>query len=424
MNSEKYQKCLEDREIILRVGYKKYIDRMPTKAEIEKAFTTGDEHSQNAILTSLEDYRKKAGERVEYIAKIQNISKEYRNYNYVDRAEKLEEKDLNSMSLSRLKILAKTAEFNKNIYFGVTGTTPEKTNLIRKKQELKQLKNPYKEAIKIEKKRTIKKKIGNFVVGFCGVALALNGGFLIGVGGVIAGYAVIKNIADNYDLRKLKKQSRNYRKDKRERISALELEIEQEEKGLTKSKEKTKTKPAEVKTSSPETKVETVAPKVETKKVEKEAPVAEAEELVEGLTEEKKEIVETPAEVITEADEKRKEEEPEVDELGVPLNTKKKDIVEDQKKQETTFISSDDKKEEDVIAELAKAAENDTTAIANLRGVDLSTRFLKSQRDITEYYLYKKYGQEPTSVTVKALIDVEKSMDLLGDSTKSNKRSM
>ena len=379
MNSEKYQKCLEDREIILRVGYKKYIDRMPTKAEIEKAFTTGDEHSQNAILTSLEDYRKKADERVEYIAKIQNISKEYRNYNYVDRAEKLEEKDLNSMSLSRLKILAKTAEFNKNIYFGVTGTTPEKTNLIRKKQELKQLKNPYKEAIKIEKKRTIKKKIGNFVVGFCGVALALNGGFLIGVGGVIAGYAVIKNIADNYDLRKLKKQSRNYRKDKRERISALELEIEQEEKGLTKSKEKTKTKPAEVKTSSPETKVETVAPKVETKKVEKEAPVAEAEELVEGLTEEKKETVETPAEVITEADEKRKEEEPEVDELGVPLNTKKKDIVEDQKKQETTFISSDNKKEEDVIAELAKAAENDTTAIANLRGVDLSTRFLKSQ---------------------------------------------
>lgn len=430
MDSEKYKKCLEDREIILNVGYKKYIDRMPTKAEIEKAFTTGDEHSQNAILTSLEDYRKKASERAEYIEKIQNFSKEYRNYNYVDRAEKLEEKDLNSMSLSRLKILAKTAEFNKNIYFGVTGTTPEKTNLIRKKQELKQLKNPYKEAIKFEKKRTRKKKIGNFVVGFCGVALALNGGFLIGVGGVIAGYAVIKNIANNYDLRKLKKQTRKHRKDNRERISDLELEIEQEEKGLAKSKGKTKTKPAEVKTASPEAKVETVTPKVETKKVENEAPVAEAkvEELDEDLTEEKKVTVETPAEVITEAEEviedKEKEEEPEVDELGVPLNTKKKDIVEDQKKQETTFISSDDKKEEDVIAELAKAAENDTTAIANLRGVDLSTRFLKSQRDITEYYLYKKYGQEPTSVTVKALIDVEKSMDLLGDSTKSNKRSM
>ena len=269
MDSEKYKKCLEDREIILNVGYKKYIDKMPTKAEIEKAFTTGDEHSQNAILTSLADNRKKALERVECIEKIKNISKEYRNYNYVDRAEKLEEKDLNSMSLSRLKILAKTAEFNKNIYFGVTGTTPEKTNLIRKKQELKQLKNPYKEAIKFEKKRTRKKKIGNFVVGFCGVALALNGGFLIGVGGVIAGYAVIKNIANNYDLRKLKKQTRKHRKDNRERISDLELEIEQEEKGLAKSKGKTKTKPAEVKTTSPEA-------KVETKKVEKEDGINDA----------------------------------------------------------------------------------------------------------------------------------------------------
>ena len=430
MNSEKYQKCLEDREIILRVGYKKHIDKMPTKADIEKAFTTGDENAQNKVANSLEDYRKKAVERAECIEKIKNISKKYRNYNYIDRAKKIEEKDLNTMSLSRLKILANTAEFNKNVYFRVTGTTPEKTNLIRKKQELKQLKNPYKEAIKYEKKKTRKKKIGNFVVGFCGVALALNGGFLIGVGGVIAGYAVIKNIADNYDLRKLRKQTRNYRKDNRERISALELEIEQEEKGLAKSKGKTKTKSVEVKTASPEAKVETVAPKVDTKEVAKAAPVAESEveELVEGLTEEKKVTEEKPAEVITEATEvieEPKKEESQVDELGVPLDTKKKEVVEEEpKKQETTFISSDNKKEEEVIAELAKAAANDTTAIANLRGVDLSTRFLKSQRDITEYYLYKQYGQEPTSVTVKALIDVEKSMDLLEDNTKSNTRSM
>lgn len=202
-------------------------------------------------------------------------------------------------------------------------------------------------------------------------------------------------------------------------------------KSITKRDNKGKTKPAEVKTASPEAKVETVTPKVETKEVAKDAPVAESEvkELVEGLTEEKKVTEETTAEVITEAEEvietSEKEEEPEVDELGVPLDTKKKEVVEEEpKKQETTFISSDNKKEEEVIAELAKAAENDTTAIANLRGVDLSTRFLKSQRDITEYYLYKQYGQEPTSVTVKALIDVEKSMDLLGDNTKSNTRSM
>lgn len=202
-------------------------------------------------------------------------------------------------------------------------------------------------------------------------------------------------------------------------------------KSIAKKDNKGKTKPAEVKTASPEAKVETVTPKVETKEVEKEVTVAESEveELVEGLTEEKKVTVETPAEVTTEAEEvienSEKEEEPKVDELGVPLDTKEKEVVEEEsKEQETTFISSDNKKEEDVIAELAKAAENDTTAIANLRGVDLSTRFLKSQRDLTEYYLYKQYGQEPTSVTVKALIDVEKSMDLLGDSTKSNKRSM
>ena len=197
-------------------------------------------------------------------------------------------------------------------------------------------------------------------------------------------------------------------------------------KSITKRDNKGKTKPAEVKTASPEAKVETVTPKVETKEVEKEVQIVEpeVEELVEGLTEEKKVTVETPAEVITEAeeviDDQDKDEEPEVDELGVPLDTKKKEA----KKQETTFISSDNKKEEEVIAELAKAAANDTTAIANLRGVDLSTRFLKSQRDITEYYLYKQYGQEPTSVTVKALIDVEKSMDLLGDNSKSNTRSM
>ena len=32
MNSEKYQKCLEDREKILRVGYKKYIDTIMSTA--------------------------------------------------------------------------------------------------------------------------------------------------------------------------------------------------------------------------------------------------------------------------------------------------------------------------------------------------------------------------------------------------------
>lgn len=432
MNSEKYQKCLEDREIILKVGYKKYIDRMPTKAEIEKAFTTGDEHSQNAIMTSLEDYRKKSVEREKCIEKITNISKEYRNYNYIERAKELEEKDLNSMSLIRLKILAKTTEISRNSYFALTGTNLERTNLIRNKQELKRIKNPYKEAIKFERKRIIKKKIGNFVVGFCGVALALNGGVLIGIGGLIAAGAVIKNIADNYDLRKLKKQTREYRKENRERISALELEIEQEEKGLAKSKGKTKTKPAEVKTASPEAKVETFTPKVETKEVEKAAPVAasEVEELVEGLTEEKKVTVEKPAEVLAEEeqieDAKKEEVKPEVDELGVPTTTIKKEKEEPvvEKKPETSFISSDNKKEEDVIAELVAAANNDVNAITNLRGVDLSTRFLKSERDLTEYYLYKKYGQEPTSVTVKALIDVEKSMDLLGDNTKSNTRSM
>ena len=201
-------------------------------------------------------------------------------------------------------------------------------------------------------------------------------------------------------------------------------------KSITKRDKKGKTKPAEVKTASPEEKVETVAPKVETKEVEKEVPIAEDEvkKLVEDLTEEKKVTEEKPSEVIieaTEATEDPKKEESQVDELGVPLDTKEKEVVEEEpKKQETTFISSDNKKEEEVIAELAKAATDDTTAIANLRGVDLSTRFLKSQRDITEYYLYKQYGQEPTSVTVKALIDVEKSMDLLEDNTKSNTRSM
>lgn len=198
-------------------------------------------------------------------------------------------------------------------------------------------------------------------------------------------------------------------------------------KSITKRDKKGKTKSAEVKTASPEEKVETVAPKVETKEVEKEVPIAEdeVEKLVEGLTEEKKVTEEKPSEVITEATEDSKKEESQVDELGVPLDTKEKEVVEEEsKKQETTFISSDNKKEEEVIAELAKAAADDTTAIANLRGVDLSTRFLKSQRDITEYYLYKQYGQEPTSVTVKALIDVEKSMDLLEDNTKSNTRSM
>ncbi len=130
----------------------------------------------------------------------------------------------------------------------------------------------------------------------------------------------------------------------------------------------------------------------------------------------------------------------EFDELGVP--TKKKElnntpVVNEEKVVETPVsadkgidsdfavrVSSAAKTEEQVVKEMAKVAESGSVAISTLKGVDLSTKFLKTERDLTEYYLYKKYGKEPTSQSVLSVIELEKSMDLLGDNSKSNTRSM
>ena len=126
----------------------------------------------------------------------------------------------------------------------------------------------------------------------------------------------------------------------------------------------------------------------------------------------------------------------EIDELGVVVKKtnqfnkpvkvevpKKEDSYSSADKVEVT-VSSTGKPEETVIKELAKESEKGNIGIATLRGVNLSTRFLKTERDLTEYYLYKNYGKEPTSQSVLSVIELEKSMDLLGDSTKSNTRSM
>ena len=126
----------------------------------------------------------------------------------------------------------------------------------------------------------------------------------------------------------------------------------------------------------------------------------------------------------------------EIDELGVVVKKtnqfnkpvkvevpKKEDSYSTAGKVEVT-VSSTGKPEETVIKELAKESEKGNIGIATLRGVNLSTRFLKTERDLTEYYLYKNYGKEPTSQSVLSVIELEKSMDLLGDSTKSNTRSM
>ena len=150
----------------------------------------------------------------------------------------------------------------------------------------------------------------------------------------------------------------------------------------------------------------------------------------------KKETVEKKDDVEFKASSVTSQANNEVDELGVVVKKsnqfdnpskaevpKKEDSYSSVGKVEVT-VSSTGKPEETVIKELAKESEKGNIGIATLRGVNLSTRFLKTERDLTEYYLYKNYGKEPTSQSVLSVIELEKSMDLLGDNSKSNTRSM
>lgn len=135
---------------------------------------------------------------------------------------------------------------------------------------------------------------------------------------------------------------------------------------------------------------------------------------------------------------------PEVDELGTPIKAQKlvqdtpvasaekvesvitpTNVVSNENLSKKVTISSVDKTEGQVVKDLVQVAERGDVGIATLQGVDLSTKFLKSERDLTEYFLYKRYGQTPTSPSVLAVIELENSMTLLnGEDTKGNTRSM
>lgn len=427
----KYKKAIEMHDAIVKDGYQGYISKIPTKAKIDAVFDSKDKDDINSLYSKLEGFAKKSEERAKYIEKIENIANEYRRYGDDEKADKLVDKKLYTSSLTALKRKAKRAEFSQNIYFSFTGRTPERQNLILKEKKLKELKNPARKEIKEEKKRTRKKRLVNKIVGFCGFSLMIGTG-MVAVGAIALTIAVIKNAADNYDLYKIKKEVRNHRKKERENIEALELAIKKERENIRSGVTKVNANPTVEhkieKKDAPLTESAHVTAEEEEKKSEVGLDTNVEDVHVTETPELKNEEVELLEELASGTTKPEHKEETELDELGVPKKEIKKDTVLNSEAQpiaQKAVISSVDKKENEVISELSKAAEMGIEAVSNLQGVDLSTKFLKSERDLTEYFLYKRYGQTPTSPSVLAVIELENSMTLLnGGDTKGNTRSM
>lgn len=166
---------------------------------------------------------------------------------------------------------------------------------------------------------------------------------------------------------------------------------------------------------------------VKTTQSDSSQPSDQNQEKKEVTNEEKKSVPSSTSKLASQVEE--------VDELGVPS---KQPIVSAKKETNpqnepvhvgdsdyAVRVSTTSKTEQEVVKELAKVAETGSVGITTLQGVELSTKFLKSERDLTEYFLYKRHGQTPTSQSVLAVIELENSMTLLnGGDTKGNTRSM
>lgn len=76
-------------------------------------------------------------------------------------------------------------------------------------------------------------------------------------------------------------------------------------------------------------------------------------------------------------------------------------------------ISSLGRKNNDIIRELAEIAGKGGEAIATIEGVEVSTKYLVDERELTEYFLAKRYNRTPESISVKAVLANEESMNVI-----------
>jgi len=69
-----------------------------------------------------------------------------------------------------------------------------------------------------------------------------------------------------------------------------------------------------------------------------------------------------------------------------------------------------------IIKELAQIAGKGGEAVATIEGVEVSTKYLVDEKDLTEYFLAKRYNRTPESMTVKAVLANEESMNIINKS--------
>lgn len=79
-------------------------------------------------------------------------------------------------------------------------------------------------------------------------------------------------------------------------------------------------------------------------------------------------------------------------------------------------ISSLGRNSTEVIKELAQIAGKGGEAVATIEGVEVSTKYLVNEKDLTEYFLAKRYNRTPESMTVKAVLANEESMNIINKS--------
>lgn len=81
-----------------------------------------------------------------------------------------------------------------------------------------------------------------------------------------------------------------------------------------------------------------------------------------------------------------------------------------------TIVTTFGRENTDVIKELAEIAGKGGEAVATIEGVEVSTKYLVSEKDLTEYFLAKRYNRTPESLTVRAVLANEESMNIVNKS--------